>query len=48
MKVLQRFLFECSPWSPFWSAWSVGYCIVGMDGQVYLTDAGSEYLAGMQ
>jgi hypothetical protein len=44
MKWLSSFLFENSPWSPFWSAWSVGYCIVGSDGQVYLTDAGAAYL----
>jgi hypothetical protein len=48
MKHLARFLFENSPWGPFWTAWSVGYVIVGADGQVYLTDAGAEYLATAQ
>jgi hypothetical protein len=46
MKALQRLLFENSPYSEFWSAWLVGFCVVGGDGQVYLTDAGSEYLEG--
>jgi hypothetical protein len=46
MKWLARFLFECSPWDSFWSAWSVGFCIVGSDGLVYLSDAGQEYLDG--
>ena len=46
LKHLARFLFENSPWGPFWTAWSVGYVIVGPDGQVYLTDAGAEYLEG--
>lgn len=41
---LRRFLFETSPWGPFLSAWMVGYCIVDTDGQIYLTDAGAEYL----
>lgn len=40
---LARFLFENSPWPPFMSAWLVGYCIV-LDGEVYLTDAGEQYL----
>jgi hypothetical protein len=43
-KALARFLFENSPWDSFWSAWFCGYCIVGSDGLVYLTDAGAEYL----
>jgi len=28
-----------------WSALVVGYAVIGLDGQVYLTDAGTEYLA---
>jgi hypothetical protein len=28
-----------------WSALAVGYAVIGLDGQVYLTDAGAEYLA---
>ena len=43
-KALASFLFENSPWDPFISAWLVGYCTVGPDGNVYLTDAGAEYL----
>ena len=43
-RAFARFLFEHSPWDSFWSAWFVGYCIVGTDGQVYLTDEGQEYL----
>jgi hypothetical protein len=30
---------------PIWSALAVGYAVIGLDGQVYLTDAGAEYLA---
>jgi hypothetical protein len=43
-KALARFLFENSPWSPFWSALAAGYCAVGADGQIYLTEDGAEYL----
>ena len=43
-KALATFLFESSPFDPFLSAWLVGFCIVGADGQVYLTEAGEEYL----
>ena len=39
-----RFLFENSLLDPFWSALCAGFCIVGSDGQVYLTDAGAAYL----
>jgi hypothetical protein len=42
---LAAFLFECSPFDAFWSAWSVGFCVVGADGAVYLTRAGEEYLS---
>jgi hypothetical protein len=28
-----------------WSALTVGYAVIGLDSQVYLTDAGAEYLA---
>jgi hypothetical protein len=40
-------LFEMiSPsWGPMWSALAVGYAVIGLDGQVYLTDVGAEYLA---
>ena len=43
-KALQRFLFETSPLTPFLSALVAGYCAVGTDGQIYLTEAGAEYL----
>jgi len=46
-KTLARFLFENSPWSPFWSCLIAGYCVVGMDWQIYLTEAGAEYLEGL-
>jgi hypothetical protein len=48
MNLIARFLFENSPWSPFWSAFAVGFCIVGTDGIVYLTDAGEEYLETLE
>jgi hypothetical protein len=48
MKSLTRFLFECSPWGPFWTALAVGYAVVGPDGIVYLTDAGAKYLEGLK
>ena len=40
-------LFEMiSPsWGPMWSPLAAGYAVIGLDGQVYLTDAGAEYLA---
>jgi hypothetical protein len=47
MKSLARFLFENSPWGPFFTAWSVGYCAMDIDGRVYLTAAGAEYLDGI-
>lgn len=47
MKSLAAFLFEHSPWGEFFSAWSVGFCTV-IDGQVYLTEAGQEYLDGLE
>ena len=45
--MLMGLLFETiSPsWGPMWSALTVGYAVIGLDGQVYLTDAGAEYLA---
>jgi hypothetical protein len=46
MKNLARFLFENSPYSEFWSAWLVGFCVVGGDGRIYLSAAGQEYLEG--
>jgi len=48
MKTLARWLFESSPLTPFWAAWSVGYVVVGADGGVYLTKAGEEYLEGIK
>lgn len=30
---------------PFWSAYSVGFCVIGVDGRVRLTAAGQAYLA---
>jgi hypothetical protein len=32
-------------WGSMWSALAVGYAVIGLDGQVYLTNAGAEYLA---
>jgi hypothetical protein len=46
-KFVARFLYEHSPYNEFWSAWLVGFCIVGNDGQVYLTDEGQDYLGGV-
>jgi hypothetical protein len=48
MSILTAFLFEHSPWSPFWSALLSGYAEVGWDGRVYLTAAGEEYLRGLE
>jgi hypothetical protein len=47
MTMITGFLFEIiSPsWGPKWSALAVGYAVIGLDGQVYLTNAGAEYLA---
>jgi len=28
-----------------WSALALGYTVIGLDGQAYLTNAGAEYLA---
>jgi hypothetical protein len=42
--IVARMLFESSPFDAFWSAWSVGYCVVGIDGRVYLTAQGEAYL----
>lgn len=47
MKTMARWLYESSPWGPFVSAWVVGYVVVGGDGQVYLTAAGTEYLESL-
>jgi hypothetical protein len=47
MNALSAFLFESSPYPPFLSAWLVGFCEVGFDGQVYRTLAGDEYLDGL-
>src|SRR4029077_18021485 len=48
MTIITGLLFEMiSPsWGPMWSALAVGYAVIGLDGQVYLTDAGGEYLGG--
>jgi len=47
MTMIVGLLFEMiSPsWGPTWSALAVGYAVIGLDGQVYLTDAGAKYLA---
>lgn len=47
MTVITGLLFEMISfsWGPMWSALAVGYAVIGLDGQVYLTDAGAEYLA---
>jgi len=47
MTIITRLLFEMisASWGPMWSALAVGYAPFGLDGQVYLTDAGAEYLA---
>ena len=47
MTIITGLLFEMiSPsWGPMWSALVVGYAVIGLDGQVYLTDAGADYLA---
>ena len=44
---LARFLYEHSLFDEFWSAFLVGFCVVGTDGQVYLTKFGTEYLEGL-
>jgi hypothetical protein len=47
MTIITGLLFEMiSPsLGPMWSALAVGYVVVGLNGQVYLTNAGAEYLA---
>jgi hypothetical protein len=47
MTIITGLIFEMiSPsWGPMWSALAIGYAVIGLDGQVYLTDAGAEYLA---
>ncbi len=45
MKTLCRWLYESSLLDGFWAAWTVGFCIVGADGRVYLTRRGEDYLA---
>jgi hypothetical protein len=47
MTMIMGLLFEMiSPsWGPMWSALAVGYAVIGLDGLVYLTNAGAEYLA---
>ena len=44
MTDILRILYEASPFGPFWSAYLVGYIVVGVDGQIYITDEGSDYL----
>jgi hypothetical protein len=44
LKILARFIFETSPCGPFLTALAAGYAVAGPDGQIYLTDAGQEYL----
>ena len=48
MKAFARFLFENSPWEPSWTALIVGYAVLGLDGQMYLSLAGEEYLEGIE
>lgn len=48
MKALQHFLFEFSPWSPSFTALAVGFAEIGLDGKMYLTAAGLEYLEGTE
>jgi hypothetical protein len=47
MTIITGLLFEMiSPsLGPMWSALAVGYVVIGLNGQVYLTNAGAEYLA---
>lgn len=45
-QLIARLLFEASPFDSFWSAWLVGFCVIRMDGLVYLTASGEEYLGG--
>jgi hypothetical protein len=44
MNLLSRFIFENSPWGPFWTALFAGYAELGFDGRLHLTRAGAEYL----
>jgi hypothetical protein len=47
MTIITGLLFEkiFPSRGPTWSVLAVGYAVIGLDGQVYLTDAGAEYLA---
>ena len=47
MTIITGLLFEMiSPcWGPMWSALAAGYAVIGLDGRVYLTDAGAEHPA---
>ena len=47
-KAIATVLFESSPFDPFLSAWLVGFCIVGPDGQVCITELGEEYLRDLE
>ena len=45
---LARLLYECSPFNAFWSAFLVGFVVIGTDGCVYRTESGDEYLRGIE
>jgi hypothetical protein len=45
---LAAFLFENSPFDEFWSAFFVGFCVIGADGIVCLTASGQEYLESLK
>jgi hypothetical protein len=42
------FLFENSPFDPFWSALLVGFAAFDWNGELCRTPAGEEYLAGLE
>lgn len=44
MKAFIRFVFENSILDPAWTALVCGYAVVGFDGQLYLSQAGQDYL----
>ena len=48
MRSLARFLFETSPWSPSFTALAVGFAEIGLDGKMYLTESGQEYLENLE
>jgi hypothetical protein len=44
MKAITRFLFEHSILEPSWTALLCGFAVIGLDGRLYITEAGAEYL----